>query len=231
MRFLGGKDVPDILIASLTGLLAGFLFHRLAVAQVAKRAQEESKKQFIRKPLVLISWMLLSALVFNLLFLRTGDWYERVEYCIYISIALNIAAVDKLVCKIPNILLLALMLIKTIFIILEIVRGEKVFDSVIYPLIGLGCGFVLFLIPSLFHVKIGAGDLKFSGVIGFCLGIFNFIQAMIFMGAALLIYLLYLLATKKGNLKTAAAMGPFLSFGCVLTMLYPLYQAFLERHL
>lgn len=223
--------MPDILIASLTGLLAGFLFHTLAVAQVSKRAKEDRIKQIIRKPIILISWMLLSALLFYLLFLRTGNWYERIEFCIYISIALNIAAVDKLVCKIPNILLLALMLTKTVFIILEIVRGEKVFDSIVYPLIGLGCGFVLFLIPSLFHVKIGAGDLKFSGVIGFCLGIYNFIQAMIFMAAALLIYLVYLLVTKKGNLKTAAAMGPFLSFGCVLTMLYPLYELFLAQHL
>ncbi len=223
--------MPDILIASLAGLLAGFLFHALAVIQVNKRAKEERQKKIIRQPYILISWMLLSALLFNLLFLRTENIFQRIEYCIYISIALNIAAVDKLVCKIPNMLLLALMLTKTIFIILGIVRGEKVFDTIVYPLIGLGCGFVLFLIPSLFHVKIGAGDLKFSGVIGFCLGIFNFIQAMIIMSAALLVYLVYLLLTKKGNLKTAAAMGPFLSFGCVLTMLYPLYEVFLAQHL
>jgi len=68
----------------------------------------------------------------------------------------------------------------------------------------------------------GAGDVKFAGVIGFAFGFYSFFQAMVLMGFMVLLYLLYLLITKKGNLKTATPMGPYLSLGLVLTMLFPL---------
>ena len=151
-----------------------------------------------------------------------------VEYSIYMAIVLNIAAVDFSIRKIPNELLLALMLVKIIFSVIALVRGIPAFDVILAPFIGLAVGFLLFSVPSMFKINIGAGDIKFSAVIGFCLGYYLFLQAMILMAVILLVYLLFLLATRKGNLKTATAMGPYLAIGTVLTMLFPLSESLIK---
>ena len=75
----------------------------------------------------------------------------------------------------------------------------------------------------LIGIPIGTGDVKYSAAIGYCLGAFGYLQAALIMAAGLLIYLIYLVATKKGSLKTAVPMGPYLSLGVIVTALYPVF--------
>ena len=78
---------------------------------------------------------------------------------------------------------------------------------------------LIFYIPSVFHVYIGAGDVKFCAVIGYCFGFLGFIEASFAMGVAMLIVLIYLKATKKGSIKSKIALGPYLALGAVVHML------------
>lgn len=216
----------DYIAGAILGLLAGFLFYRLAIIQIAKRTEDPQKRDALKKTVVLIPWLIVYALLFLVIIWREKGLanLKTVEYLIYTSVVLNIAAVDYLIRKIPNELLLMLLLTKTVFLVLSFERGSPVFEMVMGPIIGLTIGFFIFSIPSMFSIMIGAGDVKFSAVIGFCLGYLLFFQAMVIMAVIMLIFLAYLLATKKGTLKTATAMGPYLSIGVVLTMIFPMSE-------
>lgn len=229
----------DYIIAAVSGLIAGFIFWKLAIIQISKRTKDAVKQNSLKKIYIPVLWMFISAISFvGLVFLYGSKYFPAndfeyvskvIEYALYISIVFNIAAVDFLIRKIPNELLLYLMLIKVVFVVIALLNLEKTpetaaMDLVFTPLIGLVVGFFLFSIPSMFKINIGAGDVKFSGVIGFCLGYYLFLQAMIIMAIILLGYLLFLLITRKGNLKTATAMGPYLALGAVITILFPLSE-------
>lgn len=216
----------EYIAALILGLCTGFLFNKLAAVQIKKRTKVGEPPADISKLPVVLSWMLISAVLFAAVVWRQEKWLARIELFIYISVLLNIAGVDFKIRKIPNELLLVLLVVKTVFLIIALANREPFFETVIPALVGLVVGFVLFFIPAMFKVSIGAGDLKFSAVIGFCLGYQLFLQAMILMAVFVAVYLVYLLVTKKGNLKTVTAMGPYLAFGSVLTMLFP-YTAFM----
>ena len=50
-----------------------------------------------------------------------------------------------------------------------------------------------------------------------------YLQAALVMAVGLLVYLVYLIATKKGSLKTKSPMGPYLSLGVIVTVLFPMF--------
>ena len=214
----------NYLAGAALGLLAGFIFNRFAVMQIAKRTGDKQKQDAFKKPIVVIGWMFVSALLFAAVIARQGGLIQAktVEYLIYVSVLLNIAAVDFLIRKVPNELLLLLLLAKSIFIAIELFNKVPLYQSLATPVIGLAAGLVLFSIPSLIKIPIGAGDVKLSAAIGFCLGYFLYFQSMALMSVMLLVYLAFLLITKKGSIKTLTSMGPYLAFGSVLTMLFPL---------
>lgn len=214
--------IEYIIISGVLGLVSGCAFYRFALFQIAKRTTDESKINMSKKPYIMPVWMLISGLLFSLVCWKFSDSYIRVEYILYISIALNIGFVDYIVRKIPNELLASLLLIRLIFIILDIAGGAEVKSVLVPSVLGFAIGAVLFIIPSFFAIPIGAGDVKYCAAIGFCLGISGFLQAMIIMALALVVYLIFLMVTKKGNMKTASAMGPYLSFGVIVTLLFPI---------
>ncbi len=211
----------DSIYGALIGLLMGLSFHRVAIWQVKKRTDDYLKVESIDNTLVLVLWMALSAGVMSVMFARVTDPLIRAEYVIYITALINISVVDIAIRKIPNELLLLMLITKAAGIITSLVRGGTIMEEALPAVIGLAVGFGLYLIPSLFGVFISAGDVKLSAMVGFCFGLYGFIQASIVEALALLIYLLFLSITKKGGLKTKTCMGPFISLGAVSAILVP----------
>lgn len=218
--------IIDYLTGAVSGLAAGFAFYKLAIMQIAKRTQDTQKQNALKKPVVIVLWLFLSVLLFTAVVWRGKGLFnaKSIEYLILIPILLNISAVDFLIRKVPNELLLLTLVVKIVFIAIALFNQQDLEDSLISPVIGLAVGFLLFSIPSLFKVYIGAGDVKLSAVIGFCLGYYLYLQAMILMSVILFVYLIFLLITKKGNVKTLTSMGPFLAFGAILTFLFPITE-------
>lgn len=216
----------EILISAVSGLAAGLLFQRITVLQLKKRTDDSSKIKAVNKPSVIIPWMLVSAALFALLTWKLKEQcIVLVEYLIIASTAINILAVDALIRKVPNSSLLILLVTRAIGIVLEIVFKVGTVKSVVIPsFFGLFIAFLVFSLPSYFGIRIGAGDVKYSGVIGFCLGFIGFLEAAVIMGIVNLIYWAYLKITHKGNGKTLAPMGPCLSAGVIITLLVPLTE-------
>ncbi len=213
----------DALYGGLLGILAALAFSRIAIFQIKQRTDESAKLEAVQNAAVMITWVLLSGVLFAVAFVRFDDIAQRLEAIAYISIAISIGIVDLDIKKIPNSSVLALLLIRTAAIVYAIATGVPVKECLIPSLIGLAAGFILYQLPMFFGIPIGTGDVKYSAAIGYCLGAFGYLQAALIMAAGLIIYLIYLVATKKGSLKTAVPMGPYLSLGVIVTVLFPLF--------
>ncbi|MBO5359855.1 MAG: prepilin peptidase [Clostridia bacterium] len=205
------------------GTLAALAFNRIAIFQIKKRTQEASRIEAVKNTAVIVAWVVLSGVLFAVSFLRYSETAARLEAVAYISVAIAIGIVDLDIKKIPNSSVLTLLIIRTVAIVYAIATGVPVKETLIPSLIGLAAGFILYQLPMLVGVPIGTGDVKYSAAIGYCLGVFGFLQASLIMAAGLIIFLIYLVATKKGSLKTSVPMGPYLSLGAVITVLFPLF--------
>ena len=225
-------DYLDYIIGAVFGIVSCLVFYKLSIKQVSKRTDDIHKNAIIKKPFVLICWLIISLILFLALIWRAPYIFhsftiiKTVEYAIYISILLNLAIVDYLIRKIPNELLLALLVTKVVFIVISLITKEGNFvDTLFNSALGLVIAATVFSIPSFLHISMGAGDVKFAGVIGFCFGFSMFFVSMILMAVILSFYFIYLLITHKGNLKTAIAMGPYLATGVILTMFIPIPES------
>lgn len=213
----------DALYGGVLGMLAALAFNRISIFQIRRRTDENAKIEAVRNTATVVFWVLISGILFAAVFAITDDTAARLESIAYISVAISIAVVDLDIKKIPNSSVLALLIIRTAALVYAIVSGVPVKETLIPSLVGLAGGFILYQLPMFFGIPIGTGDVKYSAAIGYCLGAFGYLQAALVMAAGLLIYLIYLIATKKGSLKTKSPMGPYLSLGVIVTVLFPVF--------
>lgn len=213
----------DALYGGVLGMIAALAFNRISVFQIKRRTDETSKIEAVGNTATVVIWVLISGLLFAAVFAMTDNTAARLESIAYISVALSIAVVDLDIKKIPNSSVLALLIIRTVALVYAIVSGAPLKETLIPSLVGLAGGFILYQIPLFFGIPIGTGDVKYSAAIGYCLGAFGYLQAALVMAVGLLVYLVYLIATKKGSLKTKSPMGPYLSLGVIVTVLFPMF--------
>ena len=152
-----------------------------------------------------VFWCLFCAAWFVLIYYAGGGVLERAEYITVFLICLIIGAVDLVIKKIPNSMILALITSKIIFLSLRF-DIEEIRRS----LWGFLAAAVIFAIPTFFKISVGAGDMKLAAVAGFYLGVGGFLQAMVIMAALMSIYGICILIRRVGNIRTKTAMRPYL---------------------
>jgi len=219
----------EMIYGGLLGTAAGVVFNRVAVFQVKRRTEDSAKREAVDNVVLAVVSAIISGILFALIFKLYGSTAKRIEYAAYISIAISIGVVDLDLKKIPNLSVLALLAVRTAAIIYELVSGSSVKGALFPSLIGLAAAFILYQLPMLIGIPIGTGDVKFASAIGYCLGIFGFLQSALIMAAGLALLLVYLTATKKGSAKTKVPMGPFLALGTVATILFPVFSGLSQQ--
>jgi len=209
-------DPISIVLILLGGLFgAGMLF--LTRYFIKKRTGEKSESLLLNRSWSWIVWTAVGAVGCLVIVLLSGNVINNFEYMAIFLVLISLSVVDGSIRKIPNELLLALIVLKIIFVAIS---GDWM--QLLYALAGFAVGWILFIIPSILRINIGWGDVKLAAVTGFYLGIIGLFQSMVVMAVILGIYGAYLLITKKGTLKTKVAIGPPLSLGILVTLLYPL---------
>lgn len=131
-----------------------------------------------------------------------------------------IAVIDLHHRIIPNDLMLSMIFIKIMFGVPDIL-GMKGFPefSILYSLIGLVAGFIIFAFPAVLSKSVGAGDIKLAASVGFCLGIMNLLYAIVIMGICVLAYtLIQSRMMIKMTLHNMIPMGPFIAVAMVVVM-------------
>lgn len=215
--------MSDMIYGGVLGILAALAFNRISLFQIKRRTDESARIEAVKNTALIVIWTVLSGVLFAVVFARFSETAVRLESILYISVAISIGVVDFDIKKIPNSSVLALLLIRTVALIYAIVKGAPLKECLIPSLVGLAAGFILYQLPMFFGIPIGTGDVKYSAAIGYCLGAFGYLQAALIMAAGLIVYLIYLVVTKKGSLKTAVPMGPYLSLGVAVTVLFPMF--------
>lgn len=123
---------------------------------------------------------------------------------------------------IPNDLILALLVIRVIFAVPYLfgVPGFPEF-RIWQSLLGLVVCFVIFSLPAAMSKKVGAGDIKLAAAMGFCLGLYLSLAAIVMMGLFVLAY--SLIQDRMPTLsffKSMIPMGPFISLGLILCSVF-----------
>ncbi len=221
---------PIIVLFVALGLVIGFLFYILAKRQIKVRIEkipslaDDYIPQLLNKKWVLPVWEIAFAGLYTASYFLFSDNIASLIYSIiFISCSINIVFIDLAIRRIPNELLLTMLIVSLAKFIAEpLIYEGSIKQNLILAVVGIVCGFVLFSLPQKLGRYIGAGDIKLSAVIGFSLGVVGYLQAMIIMALIMLVYLVILLVTKKGNLKSFAPMGPALCVGSIISLLFPI---------
>jgi len=227
------------------GILFGLAFYYLAIHHIKMRStyDDGGKLQLIQRKPFAFAWMLSYMVIFIIISFvwyndpgkwkspqETLDTWFLMKVILFSCLAFDVASIDVMIRRIPNATLLGMLIIQVIDIVIKInlkvdpATGKKAdpVNIILTSLIGMVVAFIVFDVPARFKLSVGMGDVKYSAVIGFMVGFYNYVEAMAVMAVVLLIYYVYLRATSKGNLKTPAPMAPFLSIGAYVTFLAPM---------
>jgi len=190
----------------IVGLAAG-RFLKILI----RRNMEEEHRDFPSKPVVEI----LNALLYCAVFWKYGFSLETLSFLIFGSILLLIAFVDFKTMLIPN---WSVLLILVLGILFAFFNHDA---SWVERLIGFfAAGLVLLLIYIFSGGGIGGGDIKLMAAAGFFLGWKLTLWAMLVGSIIGGVFGVVILASGKGQLKTAIPYGPFLVIGIIGSILF-----------
>lgn len=163
------------------------------------------------------AWSLMGMLIHATVIIIASLSRTALIYAVWFYALLLLSAVDLAIRKIPN-EMLALMIIARLFDLII----HRNLTNLPRALLGLAAGYFFFTLPVLIGRSIGKGDAKLAAVIGFCIGIYGMLQSIAVMSLAIVTILALIMKKKRGSLKTKVAMGPYLSIGMVVSILFPL---------
>lgn len=207
------------------GLISGLVFYFIALHHVEVRSEYDNgtKLKMLKDKKYIFVWMFASAVLFLIIAKMHFDYWQMFRVCLFTMLALNVSAVDILLRRIPNSVLLGMIVLHIANIAVTSGKGVDVVESCMHSMVGMVLAYLVFVLPSICGLRVGGGDIKYGAVIGFMLGFYGYIEAMAIMAASVLVYYAYLKITKTGNIKTAAPMAPFLSIGAFIALLFPVF--------
>lgn len=205
-------------IFAAAGALCAIPTRTLARRLINNRTEEPSTSRILCGRLSLGLWVGICMLGWSLIaaVLQEAGMVRLIQSVLVFQIILCLSAVDIVIRRIPNELLLALLLAYAIGHTIN--AGWSGFTS---NLLGAAVAAVVFILPSKLGMIIGWGDVKYAVVLGFCFGLTGILQVMLVMGVTLGFYAAYLYLSRRGNLKSTSAMGPYISLGAMATMVFP----------
>lgn len=191
-----------------------------AISQVVKdRTENISFKGFcstiVKNRINTILFMTINGICWTCAIAIAGMSLQAIQIMLVVSSALLISIIDIKIRIIPNEVVLLIFISSLVFAF-----ASSKYQTILPHLIGLLIGIAFFCIPFLLKSNLGGGDIKYIAVMGFCLGFPDIVKAMMILSSVLLIWLIYLIISKRGGLKTKFAMGPFISIGFVATLFF-----------
>lgn len=153
---------------------------------------------------------ILSAAVWILAGDGTSRWCPAVLLSVLFSLSVLIAMIDLRIRIIPNELALTMLVLGLGYHLSD--SGFSALPGAALSLVGM---MALFSAAAAFvgFGKVGAGDVKLAGAMGFALGYPGIVNALLFMCAALIVYIGAGLAMRRLTMRTMLPFAPFMMFG------------------
>ncbi|WP_303867483.1 A24 family peptidase [Acetobacterium wieringae] len=198
----------------ITGAVTGVLMKKTTDYLISQRVKTLTNHQLSGSVTKTIFWAILNATIWLVFVKLNGLEPKTLECMLLFSICVILSAVDISIKKIPNELVLMTLFVGGAFII----TGQPI-TSIGINIVGLVIGFIIFFLPAIIGKGAGWGDVKYAAAVGFCLGVYGIISAIMIMTFFLMIYTAYLIIRRKGNLKSKVALGPFMASSFVSVLI------------
>jgi|LSQX01.3.fsa_nt_gb leader peptidase (prepilin peptidase)/N-methyltransferase len=199
------------------GLLIGYMTPMISLKIIEYKKKAESIKT-VNQPfdrLINVLIILFNGAAWYFIASTVDNIFAAVMICIQISLGIIFAYIDIKIRIIPNELILVLLALGITFQLFNY-GLEGVLGSIISMIFIM----IVFIALATFMGlgKVGAGDVKLAGAIGFALGYPSIITAMGAMAAVLLSFIIIGLAIKKIRMTTMLPLAPFLVAGYIFAL-------------
>ncbi|WP_286947873.1 prepilin peptidase [Acetobacterium sp. UBA5834] len=198
----------------IIGAVMGVFMKKTTDYLISQRVKTLTNHQLSGSVTKTIFWAMLNAIIWLVFVKLNGLEPKTLECMLLFSICVILSAVDISIKKIPNELVLMTIFVGGAFII----TGQPI-TSIGMNIFGLVIGFIIFFLPAIIGKGAGWGDVKYAAAVGFCLGVYGIISAIMIMTFFLMIYTAYLIIRRKGNLKSKVALGPFMASSFVSVLI------------
>lgn len=215
--------VIKILVAIVYGIFLGIITIPLSQRLISSRAENPESKAVLNKLWIRIAVVVAGVGSSTAIMLCSDTTALAVRNLLLLLPIFSIACVDAVVRKIPNPLLLIMLVIQAVYVVYHCI-SEKNADIISSVFVGLLVSVIVCTIPSFLKIPMGAGDIKYCAIIGMTIFVFDFFQAMVLMALFVAVYYIYLKIRKKGDIKTQIPMGPFFSIGTVISMCFSIFD-------
>lgn len=209
-----------VLIGIVYGTLLGAVTVPLSKKLTLNRSEDPVKAAPLNKSLFKILSIAVGIIASVAVSFTAEDTASFIRNLLILIPMFSIAVVDALIRKIPNSLLLVMIIIQVPYITYTCVI-EKSPEPLFLAFVGFIIGFASCAVPSK-KLPIGSGDTKYCAMIGGTLGLTLYMQSVILMGLIGLVVLVYLKVSKKGGVKTMIPMGPLISLSSVISICFPI---------
>lgn len=220
--------IVKLFIGIAFGAIVGAISIPISKKLILKRSNDPGDVIPINGRVAQIVLVVVGLIAGGCLAATANTWELMIRNLLLLLPMLSISIVDGLIRKIPNPLLLTMIVVQAVYVIYYCIANDTT-QLLISAGFGFFIGFACCTVPSILRIPVGAGDIKYSAVIGLCIYFVNYVQAMIIMGLLALVAYIFLKVTKKGGMKTLIPMGPFLSAGAVISICFPLLESVLTE--
>ena len=218
-----------LVLKYIISIVFSFLLSSLSVCyrwnyleRAKKTFKEIIKLQTKVLGLFVLSYTVLAALAITFQAKKGYDNFTLVQLILLWDGLFCIAFIDYQTKKIPNKLLICVLLIRIIFIIVKGILNFKSFIPLILSsLLGMFVGgFIVLACMLISRGGVGAGDIKLFAIIGFYFGLSGIIAVMMYSLFLAAIFSIIMLVSKKAKLKTTMPMAPFILMGLSVYYLF-----------
>lgn len=209
-----------IFLYTLVLIVASFFF----LKQRYNLCEKESLKEVLRKNskyVILTIFVFVGILLIEIYYAKGKDIYCLPVLMKWSTIFWGtylLAKIDYHEKKIPNTIILALVLVRAAFLLYEItVNIEYWMDALIYPFLGAAIGAGVILIAMILSRSgVGMGDVKMLMAIGLFVGSTEILDTMFYMFLLSAIGGVGLLIGRKAKMKDSIPMAPFACAGVAM---------------
>lgn len=216
-----------LLIGAAYGIFLGVVTIIVSKKLTLKRTDDPVKAAPIDTTLFKIMAVVVGIIASVAVMLTSTDTALAIRNELLLIPIASIAVVDSLVRKIPNPLLLYMIIVQVIYLVYYSVTNDP--QILLTAGFGFFVGFASCAFTTLLKVPVGNGDTKYCAVLGMCIYLQSFLQSMVLVGLIAIICLIYLKATKKGGIKTMIPLGPLISLATVISICFPYLPNFLAE--
>jgi leader peptidase (prepilin peptidase)/N-methyltransferase len=212
-------NILKLIIFGLVGLIIGYKIPKISIKIIEYKKRKTNKNIEVanyNSRIFTYCLCIFNAAAWILGPIYIDNAFMALVICIQITLGIIVAFIDIKIRIIPNELVLTMFVMGIIF------------QTINYGLQGIAGSIVCMIFIMLVFTavagfmgfgKVGAGDVKLAGAIGFSLGYPLVVIAMISMAIVLLAYILIGLALKKIELTTMLPLAPFLATGYIFSLL------------